>query len=294
MYTVISWTPRRLTGWLAVIGLCCMSLAVFANALPPVTVGTTPTKGVRLPIVMYHGLLPDTARQGDFVIDPALFESDLAYLKKAGYETVTVADLLAYVHEGASLPEKAIMLTFDDGYYNNYLYAFPLLKQYGMQMVLSPIGAATTFYNDNPKEQNHEAYSHVTWAQLREMAESGLVEIQSHSYDLHQNKAGGRKGAGKLKNETTAAYQAVLRQDLTAANELLAGEVGVQPTAFVYPFGESHKEARPVLEALGFEATFSCESRVNTITRDPNSLWWLGRYRRTHNQSSEAFFASLI
>ena len=95
---------------------------------------------IDLPIIMYHGLLKEEKRQGQFIISPNLFEQDLRYLQENGYTTVVIADLIAYVQDGKPLPEKPVMLTFDDGYYNNYLYAFPLLKQYNCKMVLSPIG----------------------------------------------------------------------------------------------------------------------------------------------------------
>ncbi len=294
MFQVVSVYRQRgrlLAALAALLVLCGTAEAV--RSPTAMTVDTAP-EGVRVPIVMYHGLLPEKGRQGPYVIDPALFESDLQYLQAAGYETVTVADLLRYVQEGKALPEKPVMLTFDDGYYNNYLYALPLLKQYGMKAVLAPIGVVSAFYSDNPREQNHERYSHATWEQLREMVDSGCWEIQSHSYDLHHNEKGERHGASKLKGESTATYQAMLKTDVATANQLLKEKVGVTPTAFVYPFGAAHKDARPVLEALGFAATFSCEERVSTVTRDPESLWWLGRYRRPHDKSSAAFFAAVL
>ena len=84
---------------------------------------------VRVPILMYHSILKDSARQGKYVISPAVLAADLDALQVKGYTAITVSDLLAYVQDGADLPEKPVMITFDDGYYNNYIYAYPLLKQ---------------------------------------------------------------------------------------------------------------------------------------------------------------------
>lgn len=264
---------------------------VLERAVPT---AATSTEGVALPVVMYHGILPQSNRQGTYVISPTLFEQDLAYIQQAGYTTVTVADLIAYVDDGVPLPEKPIMLTFDDGYYNNYLYAYPLLQQYGMKAVLSPVAAWSAWYTDHPEEADREIYSHVTFDQIREMADSGVVEIQNHSYDLHHNEKGKRKGASKLAEESIATYRATLKEDLTTAQQLFTRRAGVTPTAFTYPYGAMSTEAQAVLEELGFRASFSCESRVNIITKSPQSLWKLGRYLRTNEGKSEAFFAPIL
>ena len=105
----------------------------------PETVTTGVTQGVQLPVIMYHGILADTKLQGDYVISPTQFEEDLKELKNRGYTTVTIGEIVDYVYNGKELPQKPVVLTFDDGYYNNYLYAYPLLKKYACKGVISPI-----------------------------------------------------------------------------------------------------------------------------------------------------------
>ena len=85
---------------------------------------TADTDSVKLPVIMYHSLLKDEKLQNDYTVSPTLFENDLKYLTENGYTTVVVNDLTDYVYGKKSLPEKCIMLTFDDGYYNNYYYDF--------------------------------------------------------------------------------------------------------------------------------------------------------------------------
>ena len=89
---------------------------------------------------MYHSILKDASRTGKYVITPSRVEEDLIYLQENGYETVVVADLIAYVTDGTPLPEKPVMITLDDGYLNNLTYMLPLLEQYDMRAVISVIG----------------------------------------------------------------------------------------------------------------------------------------------------------
>lgn len=280
---------RRARRWaLALAGL--VLAAVLWRTAPTVTTATQPD-GIPLPIIMYHSILP----QGNspYVVEPHLLEQDLQYLQAQGYTTVTVADLIAYVDKGTPLPDKPVMLTFDDGYYNNYLYAHPLLRQYGMRAVISPIVSVSEFYSDNPDQQNHPRYSNLTWDQLTEMVQSGVWEVQHHSYDLHHTDRG-RKGAAQKKGENDKDYRALLDDDLTRATRLLTAHVGVSPTAFAYPFGAYTTATDPLLREAGLRVTLTCEERVSRITRDPDSLWRLGRYLRPPDIETQAFFEPIF
>lgn len=246
---------------------------------------------VELPIIMYHGLLKEEKRQGQYVISPDLFEQDLKYLQENGYTTVVVADLIDYVKNGKDLPSKPVMITFDDGYYNNYLYAFPLLKQYNSKMVLSPIGRYTDEYTQN--KDTHANYAHCSWDAVREMMESGLVEFQNHSYNLHSIDHG-RKGAKKKTVESLVDYRSLLVDDVMKMQNRMHEETDYTPTAFTYPFGAVSSESLPILKELGFQATLICESHINTITRDPESLYGLGRYLRPPKTSPAVFFKKIL
>lgn len=293
MYRLVSWHKWQNT----LLCVLVAALVAFGIGETVVTerraVAASAAQGegtVFLPIIMYHGVLDDSARQGQYIISPAMLESDLAYIRAQGYETVVVQDLIDYVDNGTPLPEKPIMLTFDDGYYNNYLYAYPLLQKYGMKAVISPVCKWTEFYSDTPSESDHAIYSHITWQEMRQMVDSGLVEIQNHSYDMHYCVAGKRKGTLKRAAETVEQYQNALREDLSTAQTHLTELVGVTPTAFTYPYGAMCDEALPIIEELGFRATLTCESRVNRVTRQADSLMGLGRYLRPDGTDSAAYF----
>ena len=96
-----------------------------------------------LPVIMYHSVLSDPSRTGDYVITPDEFEKDLIYIKSKGMNTVTPDMIIDYVDNGTPLPEGPILLTFDDGHLNNMTYALPLLQKYDMYATVSVVGAYT-------------------------------------------------------------------------------------------------------------------------------------------------------
>ncbi|WP_444644901.1 polysaccharide deacetylase family protein [Caproiciproducens sp. R1] len=248
-------------------------------------------KGIKLPVLMYHSMLKDKSYQGVYVISPDIFEKDLQYLQKKGYTAVDVQDLLDYVNQKKPLPSKPVMITFDDGYYNNYLYAYPLVKKYNMKMVLSPIGYYTDLFSDSVSPE-HANYSHCTWDELNEMIASGRVEIQNHTYNLHENK-NGRLGAGMKRGESVSSYTSLLTEDLSKMQEKVKEHTGDTPTAFVYPFGAISGASVPIIRKLGFQASLTCESRMNYITEDPECLYGLGRYLRLGKVTTEAYFRKI-
>lgn len=244
-------------------------------------ISATKTAGeqpIDMPVLMYHSINSKESKAGEYVITPGALREDLEWLSENGYQTVVVQDLIDYVEKGVSLPEKPVMITFDDGYYNNYLNAFPLLKEYQMKAVISIIVGETDKYSQ--LDENRENYSHLTWEQVKEMMESGLVEFQSHSYSLHKSGGGERKGISKKSGESTEAYQEAIRKDVEKGQLRFMEMTGYAPTAFTYPFGAVSEDSYPVLEELGFRATLDAQGKVFHLTRDPECLRRIPRYNR--------------
>lgn len=239
-------------------------------------------KTIKVPIIMYHSILKDTSKSGKYVITPMQFEEDLKYLRDNGYTAIFMQDLIDYVYDEKELPKKPIILTFDDGYYNNYLYAYPLLKEYNQKAVISIIGKYTDLYTDTPDENAN--YSHITWDNVREMRESGLVEIQNHSYDMHTTDKG-RNGTKKKKGESLEEYAKVLGDDIGKLQAEFKEKLSYTPTTFTYPFGSISLDSVDIIKNMGFAASLSCESGMNKIKRDPKCLYRLKRYIRTSKVS---------
>ena len=142
------------------------------------------TDPVPLPVLMYHEVR--FTEPGKDSVLPEEMESDLLYLAQEGYTTVLMEDVIRFVYAGENLPEKPILLTFDDGYGSNYRYLYPLLQKYRAKAVISIIGKSADEFSLLP--ENGTPYVHATWKQLLEMRDSGLVELQNHSYEVGHHK----------------------------------------------------------------------------------------------------------
>ena len=244
---------------------------------------------VALSIIMYHCILKDSERTGKFVITPAQFEDDVKYLKDNNYNFITVTDVINYVNNNkAKLPKKPIIISFDDGYYNNFLYTYPIIKKYDASFVLSIIGKYTDINKEGEKLSPY--YSHVTWDQLKEMNQSGCVELQNHSYDLHKNTKG-RKGSLKKKNEDLNEYREFLEGDLNKLQELMEEKLNIRPNTFTYPFGSRSEESIQILKDIGFDAALTCREGINYIKKgDTDTLFHLKRFNRPYGVSSQEYF----
>lgn len=160
-----------------------------------------------VPVFMYHHVSP---RKDDMItVTPQTFEAQLQHIRHSGYKTVTPDELAAYVSGSGQIPDKSLILSFDDGYLDNYVYAYPLLKQYGLKAVIflvtGWVDAATASsassgeiindYKENPPSHGEskkligEGQMHrviMNWDMVKEAHSSGLVDFQSHTV-THKN-----------------------------------------------------------------------------------------------------------
>ena len=272
---------RRITLYL----LCAVAVYL---APPIIQVASAPAaeeQTISLPILMYHSLLRDTARSNAFVVTPTVFEQDLQFLRDHGYQTIVMQDLINYVYKGCPLPDKPVMITFDDGQLNTLTYGVPILQQYQARAVVSIVGS---YVERAEKENDHSvAYSYATWDELAQMLDSGTIELQSHSYQLHDD--GVRRGAVRKKGEPVFAYRDMLSTDVERMRDLLSQHLGITVTTFTYPYGFVDADAETLLREMGFVASLACYEHVNSITRSPDCLFSLGRFNRPAGISTERF-----
>lgn len=248
------------------------------------------TYSAQVPILMYHNLAQEGS--GSDTISVQRFEEHLAALQDAGYTTITFQDLLAYVEQGTELPEKPVLLTFDDGYESNYTLAYPLLQQYQMKATIFVIGVSMG--KDTYKDTGQAMIPHFTQEQAAEMEASGLVTIESHGYDMHEVQGRDpepiRVGILPREDESEWDYAAFLQEDCQAMTDLL----GKTPGVLAYPYGYASELSEVVLHEMGIYATVTIEEKINTIIKGlPQSLRQMGRFYMTEDISAPELLSML-
>lgn len=247
---------------------------------------------VQLPVIMYHHILEDSGLWGDYVITPAQFQSDMEYLKQKGYTTVLPRELIAYARGEGELPEKPVMVSFDDGNKSSFVYAFPILERLGMKAALAVIGIHSEQYSLTG--DGNVSYAHATWTELFEMENSGLMEIGNHTYNLHEESYP-RRGILRRAEESLSDYRRAVYDDLSTNQELLRAATGEYPQFFAYPYGFIDSDADAVLEELGLTLTLGVAERVDTVVYgDLSSIKKLGRFNRPHRADTEEFLEGIF
>ncbi len=211
-----------------------------------------------VPIVMYHSILKDTSKSGKYVVTPTTLENDLKYISEKGYTTITTLDLINYVYDNVPLPEKSIILTFDDGYYNNLTYLIPLIEKYNMKAVISIVGKYTDTFSK--ADEANANYGHLRWKDINELLNSGKIEFGNHSYNLHKT-INGRKGSMKKFGESLDSYKTLLNDDLGKLQNEFKENTNFTPYLYTYPYGAISKESINIIKQMGFKVSLSCIAR---------------------------------
>ena len=248
----------------------------------------------RVPILMYHHLDPLTTTFSDVVVSPKKFKGDMISLKEAGYNTILFKDLVSYVEDHKPLPPKPILITFDDGYLSNYEYAYPILTELDMKATISVIGwsVGQTKY----KNTTRDILPHFTWEQAKEMVDSGVMDIQNHSYDMHEpndTEYPFRKGVMQKKDEGINQYINFFKEDIGMLEGQIEANVENEVTTFAYPYGINSPLSEKLLKDLGYKVTLTVDEGMNLITKDKKSLFRLKRYNINNELSSEELLEML-
>lgn len=231
------------------------------------------TEGIYVPIITYHSISRDESLWGENVISPVELEKDMVYLKQNGYTPIFVQELIDYVHIDSPLPEKPVILTFDDGFSDNLEYVLPLLEKYDFKATISVVGCYTEISDSS------QLTPYLSSEEIRKLYESCHVEIANQSFDLHSTNT--RKGASIKSGESYEDYRNVLLTDLSKAQSYLAENARIVPTVFTYPFGYTCEASERIVKSAGFKASLGGDEEPNFITKDPACLYNLNRYKRT-------------
>jgi peptidoglycan/xylan/chitin deacetylase (PgdA/CDA1 family) len=203
--------------------------------------GVTPGGYQIVPILTYHNLA-DQAK-GRLVLAGSSFREQMRYLKSNGYRVVSLSDFMEFTHLGRQLPQRAVVLTFDDGYRAFKDHAYPVLKELGF--------TATLFIYTDWVGTGRGALS---WNDLRELAAAGF-DIQAHS----KTHADLRRAAG----ETEAQYARRMQAELAQPQELFTRHLGRRSQVLAYPFGRWEEGLLPKVKEHGYIAAFSVRRQGN-------------------------------
>ena len=211
--------------------------------LSPLEESPTPTKSpplptpsgvyswtLKVPILMYHYISepPDDADKyrKDLSVTPQDFEEQMTYLAQNGFESIDLYDLSLAIANKRELPEKPIVISFDDGYVDNYENAYPILQENGLK--------GTFFVITQFIDEGRDGY--MTWENLEEMALAGM-RIESHS---------------KTHPDLSTAERDYVIYEVLGSQETIAAHIGYTPRYFCYPSGRYNEETMTILEELGF------------------------------------------
>ena len=241
----------------------------------PMQAGTNSQSLSKVTVLMYHNFITqeDVANGVEFEeysLDPADFEADLQYFRDNGYTTITSEDLLAYINGEKPLPDKALIISIDDGTQGVYTNAWPLLKKYRMKADFNLIGEqvdAAWETVDSGGTRLGESAPYCVWEELIEMQDSGEINLCSHTYALHRYNREGRIGASLLEGETLEDYAAVIRADYELMVSCLGGWTGENPTTVAYPYSRRSAESdAALLENTGYEILMAGEGARGTAS----------------------------
>jgi biofilm PGA synthesis lipoprotein PgaB len=239
-------------------------------------------------ILSYHEIIEKSKMlDSTYAVTPYNFEKQIKWLIDNDYHFVNVDDILDYRNHGIPLANKAILITFDDGYSSVYENAFPILKKYKIPFVVALVGKWENSKNKvdySGEIVNRDMFLNKN--QIKEMQKSGLIEIASHTYDLHHgiignpqtNKEPAMTTRGwnieKENYETEENYKKRIYKDSLKNSVFLTKYTGQKPRIIVYPYGNYNKEVRQISDKLGMTIGLTLDDGSNTKS---TPLWDLRR-----------------
>lgn len=273
------------------------------STAPAATTAPLDAQAYEFVTLTFHDVRDDVAKQGDrdlYAISTHNFAQFLQWIKEHGWQPIRLEDVWRARQHKTALPEKAVLITIDDGALSSYSHIFPLLK---LHQVPAVFAIPTSWINGNTKDA-YEAYGEgnlMNWPQMREMQQSGLVEFASHSDDLHHgiiaNPQLNQQPAAitreyfpaQQRYESDRAYATRVVKDLRQSKQILDRELGINTRAIFWPYGAVTKETEALAREAGLPMSFSLGSVLTLADADTT-------YQRaliTENPSPEEVFGEI-
>ncbi len=228
-----------------------------------------------VPVLMYHHVGP---RPGLVTVSPENFTSHMEYLAAAGYTTLAADDFLDFLLGRRRIPSKSVLITFDDGYLDNYIHAYPVLYRLGLRAtifaVTSWIGHGLARIGTRPICPDHKTCTAaivggypdsvmLRWAEIEEMEASGAIETHSHTH-THT------RWDQQFPNGVTRREK--MHEDLALSRSLLEARLGRKSRHLCWPQGYFQSDYQEAAKSLGFEALYTTHRGVNTSLTSPQEV----------------------
>lgn len=228
-----------------------------------------------IPVLMYHHV----NKTGSFInVTPSKFDRQMKYLKEEGFHTIDTKDYLEMIEKKIQIPEKTVMITFDDGWLDNWLYAYPILKKYGLKAVIFIITSLITENKKRANDKNNlpELPDHkgclekievgksaevmLSWDEIKEMEESGIIDIQSHSH-THQRWDKLYKNTEELRRH--------LNLELALSKSIIEKKLNKDCSSICWPWGIYNENYINLARSAGYKLCFTTEKGSNNLFSDP-------------------------
>lgn len=205
-------------------------------------------------ILLYHNI--DHHCSDRFIISPAQFKNHLRLLKALRYRSITLSEVPNVIADNKS-GSPIVVLTFDDGYEDNYTSALPLLKQYGMKATLFTAAGWVGLNNEWDRDKRKRQFRHMGWDELREWTRCGM-EIGSHTINHIRL------------NEITTEDK--LRNEILGSKQILEEKLQQPIRTFSYPWGKYHDLAKKMVREAGYQLAVTMNSGIVKTGSDMYAL----------------------
>jgi peptidoglycan/xylan/chitin deacetylase (PgdA/CDA1 family) len=232
---------------------------------------------MRILILMYHMIEKTNKRiEKRYALSPDRFRRQLGYLKRKGYTPISLDDLYEYfLRRTISLPQKPVIITFDDGYMDNYENAYPILKECGFPAAVFIIGGFVGNTNVWMKSEGYPERPMMGWREIEDMKKDGIT-IGSHTMNHLRLSI--------LKTEDA-------RKEIDGSKKFLEDKLGVPVDHFAYPYGDMNASFRHIVKTAGYKTACSTRSGFNS---DGIDLFELRRLEIYGTDSVVSFGIKLI
>lgn len=256
-------------------------------------------------VIAYHDIEDDGADQRYMSVRTSALNDQMVWLKRNGYQPVSVQQILDARNGGAPLPPKAVLLTFDDGYSSFYTRVWPLLKAYNWPALWVPVG----IWVGTPENKKVDfgglptpREKFATWDMVREVSRSPLVEVGSHTWASHYGGVANPQGstqpavANRMYNkktgqyETDEEYRARIDKDVAMITAKLKEVTGKAPRAWVWPYGAANGISLDIIKKHGYQMAFTLNEGLGNV----NNLDSIPRYLVSGNPSINNFANAVI